>query len=102
MHTYNYEALLLDTLRISMMAIRNLVMSQKRERIFDQMLKEWANFGHSLPTILIGKCDERAVQYFLSGDAFLFERDYPRKTDADYLQVLDIIKDIKQLVVNNK
>jgi hypothetical protein len=88
--------LFLELLRIALIAVRNLALTTDRVTEHNKMLSEWAIFCHSLPTILIGDCDARAIRYFLAGDAALFIRNYPRKEDADYIQIRELVKELTE------
>lgn len=87
MDAEKYENILLETLRIGLIAIRNLANTPKRTTVIETMLTQWAELCHSLPAILLGKCDARAVAYFLHGDMAQFCANYPTKEHADFGQI---------------
>jgi hypothetical protein len=91
---YKSRDILIEILRIGLIAIRNISNVDRRNRELETKLKEWAELCHSLPPMLLGGCDERAVKYFLQGDALIFEKNYPEKDAADFLQAQALIKEL--------
>lgn len=82
------QTILLEILRVGLIAIRNLSELPSRNRQADEKLRHWANLCHSLPAILLGGSDNRAVSYFAAGDMKLFYSRYPSPHDADFGQIL--------------
>lgn len=91
MKSMNAHAILLDILRIGLISIRSLVTQEKRGSDANLMLVQWSQLCHSLPLILIGDCDSRAITFFVEGDGLIFRRDFPSKDDAYYLQAIEMI-----------
>jgi hypothetical protein len=88
----------IEILRIGLIAIRNISTINNRNHELQSKLREWAELCHSLPQILLGGCDERAVKYFLEGDALVFVKNYPEKNGADFLQAKALINELSNLI----
>jgi hypothetical protein len=100
MNTEKCAEILLELLRVESISIRNLAGISGREAKIDAMLVSWTELCHSVPSILLGRCDSRAVRYFLDGDALSFKRDYPAKQDADYKQAICLLDELRILIKN--
>jgi hypothetical protein len=88
------EEILLEIMRIGLVSIRNLATLQRRNGDSEKKLKEWAELCHSLPPILVGKCNPSAIKYFIDGDAAFFLANYPSKADSDFAQVADLLLEL--------
>ena len=84
------ETILLEILRVGLIAIRNLSEQPMRNQLTDDKLKHWANLCHSLPAVVLGGSSTSAVTYFVKGDLKLFCSNYPARSDADFGQIVGL------------
>lgn len=89
------EKVLLELLRVGLIAIQNLSETPSLRRLFCRRLQYWSTLCHSIPPILIGNCANAAIAYFLNGDANWFVNNYPKKNDADYIQIKGLLSELK-------
>jgi hypothetical protein len=94
MNAEKHAEIFIELLRVGLISIRNLSSFPKKNNMSELMLREWSELCHSVPPILMGRCDTRAVRYFVDGNAQLFLRNYPSKQDADFLQVSALIDEL--------
>jgi hypothetical protein len=94
MNAEKHAEIFIELLRVGLISIRNLSSLPKKNNTSELMLREWSELCHSVPPILMGKCDIRAVRYFIDGDAQLFLKNYPSKRDADFLQVSALLNEL--------
>lgn len=101
MNTDRYRTIILEILRVGLISIRNLSECPNGVPNGDEKLILWTNLCHSLPSVLLGNCDQRAVTYFLKGDAKLFCADYPSPHEADYRQIEALTAELNALTSND-
>lgn len=94
MNAEKHAEVLLELLRVGLISIRNLSSLPKKNNKSELMLREWSELCHSVPPILMGRCDMRAIRYFIDGDSQLFLKNYPSKEDADFLQASALIGEL--------
>jgi hypothetical protein len=97
MNTDQYRTIILEILRVGLISIRNLSEHTNQVPQREAKLILWANLCHSLPAVLLGDCDRRAVSYFLKGDAKLFCSEYPACRDADFCQIVALKAELDTL-----
>ena len=95
MNTQKCQEILLELLRVGLIAIRNLADIKSRDVRMNSRLIEWTTLCHSVPSILLGRCDPRSVKYFIDGDASAYLRIYPSKQDTDFVQAVDLLKELE-------
>lgn len=91
------EIAVLEILRISVISLRNLAhASWWRRRIHSAKHRqiEWSEMCHTLPSVILGGCNEDALKWFFQHDAATFLRRYPHPSDAEYKQVAAIIAEL--------
>lgn len=91
----NIAEILLEILRVGLIAIRNLSLISHQRPEYGQMLNLWAELCHTLPPVLLGGVDERAVGHFTQGDLKRFCADYPAKSAADFQQIVSLEEELK-------
>jgi hypothetical protein len=102
MNSIDNRTILIEILRVGLISIRNRCEYPERESQNDEKLKQWANLCHSIPAVLLGNCDDRAVQYFIKGDLCLFCSNYSTPNDADFRQILALREELDAIRVFTK
>ena len=101
-NTERYREILLEMLRIGLIAIRNLAENPKPNARDGGKLYQWAELCHTLPAILQGNCSERAVDYFVRDMAAWFCTHYPAKGDSDFIQVAGLKAELHELLTGGR
>lgn len=84
------QTILLEILRVGLISIRNLSEYPAKNRRDVEKLKQWANLCHNIPIILMGKCEELAVRFFIKWHLEYFCSGYPARNDADFGQIVKL------------
>lgn len=59
---------------------------------------EWSELCHGIPVLLHkDSCGDAGVRWFLDVHAAAFLTRYPRKRDADFIQVAELIEELQEL-----
>jgi len=88
--------LIQELLRVGLIASRNIASCYRLNKIKRKMLVDWLNLCHSLPSVLIGESRAETILFFLDGDADLFIHGYPCKEDADYIQAVSLLSELRE------
>lgn len=87
MNKSQIEDEILHMLRVALVALRNLLEGTRFKKHEDK--KILANFCHSLPAVLLSKCNTEAVKYFLEVHSVYFVNNYKSNKDQVYTEVRD-------------
>lgn len=101
MNSNEIQTILLEILRIGLIAIRNLSEYQARSLQDHERLKLWTDLCHTLPSVLLGKCNERAVRHFLQWGINPFCRNYPAPEHSDFRQIVELRTELEALLSNS-
>jgi len=86
-----------ELLRVGLISARNLSFEKKVTTQNRRKLKDWLELCHTIPSILLGECSAEAVKYFLNVGSVQFLDNYPKKEDADYLQITELIEELRKI-----
>jgi len=99
MNNNQNEQILLEILRISLISIRGLAGQKKLDRKSHEKISYWANLCHSLPPIIMGKSDIRALSFFSNWDLKLFCTKYPDTNEALFKQIVALRDEIDNVLL---
>jgi hypothetical protein len=92
------QIVVLELLRIGLIAIRNLAAMPRRNQRQDAMLSEWAELRHTIPPMLLDGCDVKGLQYFLEAGGAMFVDKYPDRSATSYEQARNLLDELSVLV----
>lgn len=97
--TYRQRSrILIEILRISVVALRNLAGGRRWLIGRRAMMIEWSELCHNIPPLLYESSDDAAYRWFIEVQGRMFLARYPRKRDADYLHVAELIGELEVLL----
>lgn len=90
--------ILLEILRIGVVAFRNLAAGRRWLIGRRAMMIEWSELCHTIPILLREDVDDAAYLWFVENHATMFLAKYPRQRDAYFIQVAELLAELETLV----